>query len=86
MEDKINFRKSYITMGGALFVLSACAGNVDFERVAKLPSKGTPFQNALHKEYVELSKSGFGESDIGDMIFFARRGQMAAEAQTLARR
>ncbi len=59
LEDKINFRKSYITMGGALFVLSACAGDVDFEWVAKMSPKGTPFQNALQKEYVELTKSEF---------------------------
>jgi hypothetical protein len=31
-------------IGGGLFLLSACAGNMDFERVAKMPSKGTPFQ------------------------------------------
>jgi OOP family OmpA-OmpF porin len=78
----MNFKKSYITMGGALFVLSACAGNVDFEWVAKMPGMGTPFQNALQKEYVELSKSEYSESDIGDMIFFAKRGKMAAEAQS----
>jgi len=77
----MNFKKSYITMGSALFVLSACAGNVDFERVAKMPSKGTPFQSALQKEYVDLSKSEYAESDIGDMTFFAKRGKMAAEAQ-----
>jgi hypothetical protein len=34
-------------IGGGLFLLSACAGNVDFERVDKMPSKGTPFQAAL---------------------------------------
>lgn len=77
----MNFKKSYITMGGALFVLSACAGDVDFERVAKMPSKGTPFQSALQKEYVELAKTEYAEADIGDMMFFAKRGKMAAEAQ-----
>ena len=76
----MSFRNSHLVMGGALIVLGACAGGADFDRVAKMPSKGTPFQAALQKEYVELSRSEYSESDIGDMIFFAERGKMAAEA------
>ena len=49
-EDNMNFNKSYYVMGGALFLLGACTGNLDFEDVGKMKSKGTAFHSALQKE------------------------------------
>lgn len=46
----MNFNKSYYVMGGALFLLGACTGNLDFEDVGKMKSKGTAFHSALQKE------------------------------------
>ena len=58
-EDNMNFNfnKSYYVMGGALFLLGACTGNLDFEDVGKMKSKGTAFHSALQKEYVDLALS-----------------------------
>jgi OOP family OmpA-OmpF porin len=76
----MKLNKLHYVVGGALFLLAACTGNLDFERVAKMPSKGTPFQKALQIEYVGLAKFEYQESDIGDMMFFTQRAKMAADA------
>ncbi len=77
----MNFKNSYYVMGGALFLLGACTGNLDFEDVGKMKSKGTAFHSALQMEYVDLAASEFAESDLGDMMFFTQRAQMAVDAK-----
>ena len=73
--------KQILILGGSAFVLAACTGNLDYDKVAKLPSKGSMFQSYLHKEYVKLAESEFSETDLGDTAYFTGRARMAANAK-----
>jgi len=73
--------KQVLILGGSAIALSACSGLLDYDKVAKLPSKGTVFQSYLQKEYVQLAESEYLETDLGDTEFFTGRAKMAANAQ-----
>lgn len=73
--------KQILIIGGSAVVLAACTGNLDYDKVAKLPSKGSMFQSYLHKEYVKLAESEYLEADLGDTAYFTGRARMAADAK-----
>jgi OOP family OmpA-OmpF porin len=73
--------KRTLILGGAAFALSACTGLLDYDKVAKMSSKGSVFQGYLQKEYVQLAESEYLETDLGDTEFFTSRARMAAMGQ-----
>lgn len=66
---------------GAVLALGACASNWDVDAVSALADKGTAFQKALHKEYVDLARMERDESDWSDVTYFNDRASAAASGQ-----
>jgi outer membrane protein OmpA-like peptidoglycan-associated protein len=67
-----------VLAAGTVLALGACAGNWDVDAVSALPDKGSAFQSALHKEYVDLARMERDEADWTDASFFNTRAQAAA--------
>jgi len=63
--------------GAALLLLSGCAANVETASVEGLEAKGSAFQNALHKEYVELALMEKNEGDEEDTVYFIEKAKKA---------
>ena len=63
--------------GAALLLLSGCAANVETASVEGLEVKGSAFQNALHKEYVELALMEKNEGDEEDTVYFIEKAKKA---------
>lgn len=74
----IKFNKFFVA---ALIVplLGACS-TYDLSKYDNLEQKGNDFDQALHKEYMELAYSEAAEDDWEDALFFARKAQSAANA------
>jgi len=60
------------------FALLAACSSIDIEKTRKMPSKGTAFQQALHKEYAELAFMEDDEGDSEDAVYFNNKAMMAA--------
>ncbi len=63
--------------------LTACAA-VDYKEVRDMPSTGSAFQQALHKEYVAISQHEADESHFGASSRWGTKGAMAANAQSVS--
>ncbi|MCP5367356.1 MAG: OmpA family protein [Hyphomicrobiales bacterium] len=49
-----------------------------------MDSVGSPFQQALHKEYVQLADLEQGEEDWKDAVYFNDRARMSAQGETVS--
>ncbi len=63
--------------------LAACAA-VDYKEVRDMPSTGSAFQQALHKEYVAIAGLEAAESHFGASSRWGTKGAMAAKAQAVS--
>ncbi len=52
--------------------LAACSG-LQLDRARGVTPRGSAFDTALYRGYIELSQAEFGEADFADSDFFARR-------------
>lgn len=71
-----NFKNIFVISIG-MAVLAACSA-IDIDKTRQMPSKGTAFQQALHKEYAELAFLEDDEGDSEDAIYFNNKSMMAA--------
>lgn len=65
-----------------LMALTACIG-LEPTSLTQLPSKGDPFQRALHAEYTELALKESRLYDFGDATTFAVKARAAAGAHAV---
>ncbi|MBL8628293.1 MAG: OmpA family protein [Rhodospirillaceae bacterium] len=66
----------------AVCILSACADTNSVEVVRSLPNKGTPFHQALQKDYSQLADSERAQADWIDTVYYAGRARRAANGET----
>ena len=71
-----SIKNIFLTLTG-MAVLTACSA-VDIDKTRKMPSKGTAFQQALHKEYAELAFLEDDEGDSDDAVYFNNKAVMSA--------
>jgi len=64
--------------GASLLVLSGCSTYVDTDSTSMMSSKGSSFQQALHREYVSLAKMEKMEDDGEDAQYFIDKAKSAA--------
>ena len=69
-----------LTFSGAL--LAACAGP-DTAMLAKMPNKGTAFDEGLQAGYTELAKIEAAEYDFGDADHFGMKAMKAANGENV---
>jgi outer membrane protein OmpA-like peptidoglycan-associated protein len=63
-------------------VLSSCADSNSVEVVRALPNKGTPFHQALQKDYTDLAEDERAQADWVDTVYYAGRARRAANGET----
>jgi len=61
-----------------MLVLSGCSSFVDTDTVASMSSKGSSFQQVLHKEYITLANMEKMEDDGADAQYFVDKAKSAA--------
>ncbi len=57
--------------------------NWDVKGAQNMESVGTPFQKALHKEYVALAKNELSENDLNDSGLFLNKARASARGESL---
>jgi outer membrane protein OmpA-like peptidoglycan-associated protein len=75
--------KKVLLAATAVGMLSACAARWDVEGVAGLPVQGGAFNEALHKEYVDLASAERAEYDWSDAEFFLGKARAAAAGENV---
>jgi OOP family OmpA-OmpF porin len=63
--------------GAALMALSACS-SAQLDKAKSTPLKGSPFAQALAKEYIAESEAEYLQGDYSDSNYFAARGEASA--------
>ncbi|MBT5939774.1 MAG: OmpA family protein [Rhodospirillaceae bacterium] len=70
--------KNLIITGASALVLSACTGGADIDAVRGAASKGSMFQQGLHREYSTLAVMERAEADWSDADYFNERARSAS--------
>ena len=69
----------FAILGAASLALVACGGKL--EQAERVSAGGTPFQNELYSNYIELAKAEYNEGDYIDSDRFAEKAMAAARGE-----
>jgi outer membrane protein OmpA-like peptidoglycan-associated protein len=69
--------------GVTALTLAGCAG-LELQDATKVKPSGTPFDVALYKEYIAVSKEEYAQGDYPDSDFFARKAEAAGSGRSPA--
>lgn len=78
----IRFNK-FLVAGLLLPVLGACS-TYDLSKYDSMEQQGNAFDQALHKEYMELAYAEAAEDDWADALFFADRAASSANGESVS--
>jgi outer membrane protein OmpA-like peptidoglycan-associated protein len=69
----------FAILGAASLALAACGGKL--EQAERVSAAGSPFQNELYSNYIELAKAEYNEGDYIDSDRFAEKAMAAARGE-----
>jgi OmpA-OmpF porin, OOP family len=70
-------------LGGVALLVGACAEGRLVDNASSMKPAGSPFNIALHGEYVRLAKAEHKEGDFMDAALFARHAAMAGKGKSV---
>jgi OOP family OmpA-OmpF porin len=69
----------FAILGAVSLLVAACGGKL--EQAERVSAAGTPFQNELYSNYIELAKAEYNEGDYIDSDRFAEKAMAAARGE-----